>query len=176
MNRTELPAAVYAAAGVGELAYQQLRKLPETAARTLRSAGEAADAWRDRVRTRANERDLATRLEQVRESARHGAATLAAQAAVAQEKATISYRSLVARGERVVNERLGATTGHAEPPTKIEVVVGEGHGEPEKPAAAVAAGPASRSHTRTGSGNGAGAGKHTTAKAGAKPAGKRATT
>lgn len=130
-TRTELPDAFYAAAGVGDLAYQRLRKLPETTARTLRTASQTAGALRERLINR--ERELTAELGQMRATARRRAESLAARAAKAQEKAVARYRSLVAHGEQIVNQRFGATTGHAEP-TKVEVIVGEPHDEPETPA------------------------------------------
>lgn len=125
-HRPDISSAIYAAAGAGELAYQKLRQLPEATARTLRTASETAGEFRQRLNYRG---DLTTELtqvrSQVRQSARRGAEVLAARAATAQEKAATGYRNLVARGERVVGDRFGAATGHTEPPTKVEVEVGE---------------------------------------------------
>lgn len=115
--RNDIPAPIYAAAGAGELAYEKLRKLPELAARTARTAGE----FRQRLATR--DRDLNAELARVRESAQRGTAVVAARAATAQQRAATGYRNLVARGQRVVNDRFGVTTGHAEP-AGIEVEVG----------------------------------------------------
>src|SRR5690606_31504612 len=100
-TRTELPDAFYAAAGVGDLAYQRLRKLPETTARTLRTASQTAGALRERLINR--ERELTAELGQMRATARRRAESLAARAAKAQEKAVARYRSLVAHGEQIVN-------------------------------------------------------------------------
>jgi hypothetical protein len=122
-ERKELPDPVYAAAGAGEAALEKLRKLPETAARTWRTANATAEGLRDRYR--GGDRDLAGGLASVRESARSGAATLVARAATAQERAVTGYRHLVARGERVVSERFGLATGKAEPPRRVEVEVGD---------------------------------------------------
>lgn len=122
-EQRELPDAVYAAAGAGEVALEKLRRLPEAAARTWHTASQNAEGLRERFR--GGDRDLAGGLAAVRESARSGAVTLVAQAATAQERAASGYRNLVARGERVVNERFGLTTGQAEPPRKIEVEVGD---------------------------------------------------
>lgn len=116
-NRSDIPAPIYAAAGAGELAYEKLRKLPELAARTARTAGEF------RQRLAAQDRNLNAEWTRVRESAQRGTAVVVAKAATAQERAVTGYRKLVARGERVVNGRLGVTTGHAER-TEIEVEVG----------------------------------------------------
>lgn len=108
MNRTDIPAPLYAAAGAGELAYERLRRLPETAART-------AETLRERFAARD--------FSEVRESAQRSTAVVVARAAAAQERAAAGYRNLIARGERVVAERAGVTTGHAEP-AGIEVEVG----------------------------------------------------
>jgi hypothetical protein len=49
-----------------------------------------------------------------------------ARAAGVQNRAAAGYRRLVAHGERVMAERMGVATGHADPaePVGIEVVVG----------------------------------------------------
>jgi hypothetical protein len=107
-SRNDIPAPLYAAAGAGELAYQKLRKLPEVAARTVRTA---------------RERDFNAEWARVRESAQRSTAVVVAKAATAQERAATGYRNLIARGEQVVNGRLGVATGHAEP-GKVEVEVG----------------------------------------------------
>ena len=114
MSKTDIPSPLYAAAGAGELAYEKLRKLPELASRT-------AEELRQRLATR--DRNLNAELARVRESAQRGTAVVVARAATAQERAVTGYRNLVARGEKVVGSRIGATTGRAEP-AKIEVEVG----------------------------------------------------
>ncbi|HEY8475029.1 MAG TPA: hypothetical protein VIL37_20730 [Natronosporangium sp.] len=138
INRNDLPAPIYAAAGAGELAYEKLRKLPEKlpelAAKTAKSASEL------RQRLAARDRDLSAELAKVRESAQRGTAVVAAKAATAQQRAVTGYRNLVARGERVVNSRFGATTGRAEQ-GGIEVEVGPVRSEAPpaaKPASAAA--------------------------------------
>jgi hypothetical protein len=122
MNRADIPSPFLAAAGAGELAYQQLRRLPEVAARTVRTAGQTAEELRLRIAT--GDRDLTAELARLRESAQRGTATVVAQAATVQERAVTGYRSLVARGERVVADRIGLTTGDDAEPAKIEVEVG----------------------------------------------------
>lgn len=121
MNRADIPSPFLAAAGASELAYQQLRRLPEVAARTVRTAGQTAEELR--LRIGGGDRDLNAELARLRESAQRGTATFVARAAAAQERAVIGYRSLVARGEQVVADRIGVGTGDAEP-AKIEVEVG----------------------------------------------------
>jgi hypothetical protein len=122
---TRIPAPLYAAAGAGELAYEQLRKLPavvtelsgkaaagtvelrekaaattyelrEKAAATLRTANTTAAT----LRGRAAGGDLD--VDRLREAAARNAAAFVAGAQAAQERAVAVYGALVARGERVV--------------------------------------------------------------------------
>ncbi|MGC4866877.1 hypothetical protein ACLQ3B_15745 [Micromonospora sp. DT53] len=114
-----IPAPIYAAAGAGELAIEQLRKLPavvgvlstrvvadlggravltgfelkQKATETLRTANETADL--------AKLREVAD-IDKLRAAATRNAANLVAGAQVAQERAFAAYGALVARGERVV--------------------------------------------------------------------------
>jgi hypothetical protein len=130
MNRTDIPAPFYAAAGAGEMAYQKLRKLPGAAART-------AGGLRERFA--APDRDLTVELARVRESAQRGTAAFKARAASVQDRAVAGYRRLVAHGERVMADRNGMATGHPEP-AGIEVEVG-----PVQPAERPGAGTAATS-------------------------------
>ncbi|MFD6678583.1 hypothetical protein [Micromonospora parva] len=114
-----IPAPIYAAAGAGELAIEQLRKLPavvgvlstrvvadlggravltgfelkQKATETLRTANESADL--------AKLREVAD-IDKLRAAATRNAALVVASAQVAQERAFAAYGALVARGERVV--------------------------------------------------------------------------
>ena len=101
-TKTRIPAPLYAAAGAGDLAYQQLRKLPavinqwsDRAAASLRSANDTANSRAALLRERAN----ATDFDQLRSTAASSAVTLAH---AAQERAIAIYTALVAHGERVV--------------------------------------------------------------------------
>jgi heparin binding hemagglutinin HbhA len=124
-SKTRIPAPLYAAAGVGDLAYQQLRKLPavvtelrgratggtadlrhratatgielrERAVATLKAAnGTAADL---RGKAATNELDM----DRLREAARRNANVMLAEARAAQLRAVEAYHRLVAHGERVV--------------------------------------------------------------------------
>jgi heparin binding hemagglutinin HbhA len=101
-TKTRFPAPLYAAAGAGDLAYQQLRKLPavindlsERAAASLRNANETATTRATSLRERAN----ATDLDKLRSTAASSAVGLAH---AAQERAIAIYTALVAHGERVV--------------------------------------------------------------------------
>jgi heparin binding hemagglutinin HbhA len=101
-TKTRFPAPLYAAAGAGDLAYQQLRKLPavinelsDRAAASLKNANETANTTATSLREKAATTDL----DKVRNTAASGAAAFAQ---VAQERAIAVYTALVARGERVV--------------------------------------------------------------------------
>ncbi|MET8349784.1 MULTISPECIES: hypothetical protein [unclassified Micromonospora] len=125
-----IPAPIYAAAGAGELALEQLRKLPavvgvlgtrvvadlggravltgfdlrQKATETLRTANETAESLRGRAQA---ELDLAklresADLDRLRAAATRNAAVVVAGAQAAQERAFAAYGALVARGERVV--------------------------------------------------------------------------
>jgi heparin binding hemagglutinin HbhA len=112
-TKTRFPAPIYAAAGAGDLAYQQLRKLPavinefsDRAAARLRTANETATSrattLRETATTRATtlrERATATDLDKLRSTATSSAVALAQ---AAQERAVAVYTALVAHGERVV--------------------------------------------------------------------------
>ena len=101
-TKTRLPAPLYAAAGAGDLAYQQLRKLPavvnelsERAAASLRTYNEQANVKATQLREKAQTTDF--------EALRGNAASVATSIAqLAQERAVAVYETLVARGERVV--------------------------------------------------------------------------
>ena len=94
-TNTKIPAPIYAAAAVGDLAYQRLRKLPAT----------VAD-----LRTRART-DLDT--DRLRGIAQRNANALVNGAKDAQVRAQELYTQLVARGEEVVRGRrlIHATIG-----------------------------------------------------------------
>ena len=101
-TKTRFPAPLYAAAGAGDLAYQQLRKLPavvtelsDRAVASLRTANDTASTTATSLKTTATSTDF----DKLRESAAAGAAAFAH---AAQERAVAVYTSLVAHGERVV--------------------------------------------------------------------------
>ena len=101
-TKTKLPAPLYAAAGAGDLAYQQLRKLPavvtelsEKAAASLRTYNEQANAKATELRSKAQTTDF--------DALRGNAASVATSIAqLAQERTVAAYTALVARGEKVV--------------------------------------------------------------------------
>jgi malate/lactate dehydrogenase len=96
VTSTKLPTPLYAVAGAGDLAYEQLRKLPakvvELRGRVaeLRPAAPAARVDLDRLRTVARRNATAVVTGAV------------SGAQVAQERAVAVYGTLVARGEKVV--------------------------------------------------------------------------
>ncbi|WP_230690363.1 hypothetical protein [Catellatospora paridis] len=126
-NKTDdrtYPSAFYAAAGVGDMAYEQLRKLPELADKLRDKAAEFADqAAKSDVpqwKAKANEygafatskaAELTSKVDaaQIRDSIVAGTQTAA-------EKATKLYDALVARGEQAFTEQ-PATPGF-EPKTE----------------------------------------------------------
>ncbi|MEU1236283.1 hypothetical protein ABZ399_19095 [Micromonospora aurantiaca] len=124
-----IPAPFYAAAGAGELALEQLRKLPtvvsglgtrvvadlggkavvtgfelrQKATETLKTANQTATGLRERaVATDLDQLREAANLDKLREAATRNAAVVVAGAHAAQERALAAYAELVARGERVV--------------------------------------------------------------------------
>jgi len=108
-TKTQLPAPLYAAAGAGDLAYQQLRKLPavltelsEKAAASLRTYNEQAGAKAAQLREKAQTTDY--------DALRGNAASVASSLAqLAQERTVAVYTALVARGEKVVGTGVVAT-------------------------------------------------------------------
>lgn len=122
---SRVPAPIYAAAGAGDLALQQLRKIPalvseigsrvasdlgdlggkavvtgvelrQKATDTLRIANLAASSLREKAVPTDVE------LVRLRETASHNAAAVRTGAQAAQARALAVYGELVARGERVV--------------------------------------------------------------------------
>jgi heparin binding hemagglutinin HbhA len=94
-----IPEPLYAAAGAGDLAYQQLRKLPERVAE-LRGVD----------------------IERLRDAARRNAAALVSGVEAAQERATAVYTDLVKRGHRVVRNARTTQARVEIAPSKAKVV------------------------------------------------------
>ena len=101
-TKTRIPAPLYAAAGAGDLAWRELRKLPavvselsDRAVASLKIANDAAGTTATSLRDKATTTDF----DKLRSNA---TANALAFAQVAQERALAVYTSLVARGERVV--------------------------------------------------------------------------
>lgn len=135
---TRIPAPLYAAAGAGELAYRQLRKLPavvtdlsgkaatttadlrEKAAATLRTANTTAVT----LRSKATATDID--VDRLRDVAMRNAAAVVTNARAAQDRAVAVYGALVARGERVVGtgvvqaaDTVNADIEATEPPAEV---------------------------------------------------------
>jgi hypothetical protein len=91
INERKVPNPLYAAAGAGDLAYQQLRKL----------RGKVVEL-RPVVTDAVSEQRLRADLDRLRVVARRNAKAVVSSAQVAQERATKYYSKLVAHGEAVV--------------------------------------------------------------------------
>jgi len=105
--KTKYPSAFYAAAGVGDLVYEQLRKLQTKA---IEFGNEQAPQWKRRVA------DFSVKVDagKVRESVVTGTQ-------VAAEKATHVYSTLVARGTKAFAEEAKAETApKTETPAKAD--------------------------------------------------------
>jgi heparin binding hemagglutinin HbhA len=106
----KIPTPLYAAAGAGELAYQELRKLPERVAELRERVSDLRPVVSEAVQDRVAERNLRADLDRLRDTARRNAQTFVSSAQVAQKQAAAVYTELVARGERLV---AGARTEQA---------------------------------------------------------------
>jgi heparin binding hemagglutinin HbhA len=137
-TKTRFPAPLYAAAGAGDLAYQQLRKLPavldELAVRVNEFSGQAGTKAA-RLRDKAGTADI----DKIRDNA---AASAIAFATTATERAVAAYTALVARGERVVGtgvieaaEVVNADMVTTEEPKAVEAAAAATEPKPRKRAA-----------------------------------------
>ncbi|HLL68201.1 MAG TPA: hypothetical protein VK453_21165 [Micromonosporaceae bacterium] len=93
-----IPAPLYAAAGAGDLAFQQIRKLPTKVAELRDRVVDLRPTVSDAV----VERDLRADVHRVRRIARRNAFAFVSSAQAAQDRALAVYNGLVTRGERVV--------------------------------------------------------------------------
>lgn len=138
-TKTKIPTPLYAAAGAGDLAYQQLRKLPavltelsDRAVASLRTANVQATELQKKAAAQAGElqkKAAGTDFDALRANAQT-AATAFAQ--IAQERAVSTYAALVARGEKVVGtgivesaEVVNADIEATEAPAAVEAVIEE---------------------------------------------------
>jgi hypothetical protein len=115
-TKSKIPGPVYAAAGAGDLAYRQLRKLPAVFTQLTGKAVAGTAELRERAAansTGLREKAIAGTAE-LREVARRNAAAFVAGAQVAQEKATAVYEQLVARGTQVIGRSAGTASADAE--------------------------------------------------------------
>ncbi|WP_433613081.1 hypothetical protein ACQP2P_03165 [Dactylosporangium sp. CA-139114] len=111
----KIPTPLYAAAGAGDLAYQQLRRLPEQVAQLRARVEELRPAA---------DTNLRVDLDRLREAARRNAASFLASAQqgaqIAQDRALAVYTELVARGEKVVSTaRTAEARVELEPAQKV---------------------------------------------------------
>src|SRR5690242_18041405 len=93
----KIPNPVYAAAGAGDLAYQQLRKLPGKVSELRGKVSE--------MRAKAQDEDtnlVKVDVDKLREAAKRNAAVLRSGALAAQDRANALYADLVARGQQLV--------------------------------------------------------------------------
>jgi heparin binding hemagglutinin HbhA len=97
-TKTRLPAPLYAAAGAGDLAYQQLRKLPSLVDELGVRVNQLSERATASLKA-ANDKAGSTDFDKLRDNA---ASSAVAFAQVASERAVSAYTALVARGERVV--------------------------------------------------------------------------
>ncbi|GAA4593886.1 hypothetical protein BJY16_001138 [Actinoplanes octamycinicus] len=138
-TKTKIPAPLYAAAGAGDLAYQQLRKLPavltelsDRAVASLRTANVQAGDLQKKAAAQATalqEKAATADFAAIRSNAQT-AATAFAQ--IAQERAVAAYVALVARGEKVVGtgivesaDVVNADIETTEQPKAVEAAVEE---------------------------------------------------
>lgn len=101
--------AVYAAAGIGDLAYQQLKKIPAIAEELRVKAGslrEQGPSWRAQATDKAAELAGKVDVEKIR-------TVLVENAQKAAERAQSFYDGLVTRGEKVVDTEAPATVATA---------------------------------------------------------------
>lgn len=108
-STTKIPAPLYAAAGAGDLAYEQLRKLPGKVAELRDRAAEFGPAVTEAV----SEASLRADLAKLRKAARRNAYAFVSGAASV-------YGDLVSRGESVVRGNMRGTKA------RIEVAPGTG--------------------------------------------------
>ena len=131
-TNTRIPAPLYAAAGAGDLAYQQLRKLPAVLTQLSDRAAASLKVYNDQAGTKAAElREKANTTDFV--ALRENAASVATSfAQLAQDRALAVYTELVARGERVVGtgvieaaDVVNADIETTEEPKAVETTVAE---------------------------------------------------
>jgi hypothetical protein len=160
----KIPNPLYAAAGAGELAYEQLRKLPERVAELRERVADLRPVVSDAVTDRVSERSLRSDIDKLRDTARRNAQVVVAGAQEAQKQAFAVYTELVARGERVV---AGARTEQAksqlatakaeirdaekvETKAEAEAMIAEHAEDAQKPLPTVPEKPAKRARTVSG--------------------------
>jgi heparin binding hemagglutinin HbhA len=122
-STTRIPAPLYAAAGAGDLAYEQLRKLPGKVAELRDRAAEL----RPTVGEAVSETNLRADLAKLRKAARRNAFALMSGAATV-------YGDLVARGEKVVRSGTRGTKARVEVAPAAGTLTAQVTTAPERPA------------------------------------------
>jgi hypothetical protein len=144
-NTRRIPNPVYAAAGAGDIAYQQLRQLPakaqELRGRVAALRPVVTDAVTNVVAEPAKQFDverLRGDVQRLRAAALRNAEVLRTQADTLRTQAVAVYADLVARGEKVV----GGPYKELEPAGDIvpEITAAEGKPAPASTTGATAAG------------------------------------
>ena len=144
-STAKIPTPIYAAAGAGDIAYRQLRKLPEQVALLRERVVELRPAVAEAV----SETSLRADLDRLRHAARRNASAFVAGAQQAQERAVAVYTDLVARGEKVVGNAKATETGTIEITPKTASVTAEIETAKtdEQPDTAAKAAPAAKKNT-----------------------------
>jgi hypothetical protein len=101
-NTRRYPNPLYAAAGAGDLAYEQLRQLPALAVEFGGQLAALRPVVQSAVSSAVAEPAKRVDVERLRTIARRNAATLRTQADVLRTQAVSVYDDLVARGEKIV--------------------------------------------------------------------------
>jgi hypothetical protein len=144
----KIPTPLFAAAGAGDLAYEQLRKLPAQVAELRSKVTELRPAVTEAV----SETNLRADLDRLRGVARRNAANILANAQagaqVAQDRAFAVYTDLVARGEKVVSTARGTELQIEIEPAERTVTAGvTTPGKPATRASSTASTPAKKAGT-----------------------------
>lgn len=101
---TKIPTPLYAVAGAGDIAYQQLRKLPEAVAGLRVRVAELRPTVTEAVTEARSQADV----DKLRDLAKRNAAAFVSSAQAAQDRAVAVYGDLVSRGEQVMRNTRGA--------------------------------------------------------------------
>jgi hypothetical protein len=137
-NTRRYPNPLYAAAGAGDLAYEQLRQLPARAVELSGRVVALRPVVESAVTTAVTEPAKRIDVDRLRGIARRNAAALRTHADVLRTQAESLYSDLVARGEKVV----GGPYKELEPAGDIvpEITASEGEPAPATTTGATAAG------------------------------------
>jgi hypothetical protein len=136
-NTRRIPNPVYAAAGAGDIAYQQLRQLPAKAQELRGRVAALRPVVTDAVSHAVADPTKQFDVERLRDDVQRLRAAARRNADVLRTQAVAVYADLVARGEKVV----GGPYKELEPAGDIvpEITVGEGKPAPASTTGATAA-------------------------------------